>query len=250
MIQKKKGRKLIKSRINGRRRRKRKSQVFLIGAIIATIYVITIAMTLHQLQTQPVDDTHEELWTLSHVYVNIKHELRTAMTMFLAAYTKNGADKGQLGQIFEQIALPQIERYCEQQGISAQLQPIQPLTIQNGTSRTNGLLKAYANVSTTIHMTLRTEHTRLEDERFLKIAYILVIRNAPPRFRAELWTITEQNVKNPFERATVQLINMESQERTTADTFHNGTYYAHTASRVDKIEVLFDTDVFFVIFFP
>lgn len=222
------------------RGRRRKSQVFIIGAIIATIYVITIAMTLHQLQTYPDDDTREELWTLSHVYVNIKHEIRVAMTVFLAAYTQNGMGNGQSGQILDLI-----EEYCKEQGISAQIQLIHPLTIKNGTSRTNGLLRAYANISTTIHMILRTEHIRFEDKRFLMISYTAIIRSTPPKFHAELWTITEQNIKIPVDQATIHLIDRASLERISVNTFHNGTYYSYTDSRAYKAEIWFESGVLF-----
>ncbi|MFQ6123657.1 MAG: hypothetical protein ACE5R6_03500 [Candidatus Heimdallarchaeota archaeon] len=225
------------------RRRRRKSQIFIIGAIIATIYVITIAMTLQQLQTCPRNDTREELWTLSHVYVNIKHEIRVAMTVFLAAYTQNGLESRQSEQILEHI-----KQYCKEQGISAQIQLIYPLTIKNGTSRTNGLLRTYANISTTIHLILRTEQIRIEDERFLQIAYMVIIRSAPPKFRAELWMITEQNIKIPVEQATVNLIDKESLERIPVETFHNGTYYSHTDTRSYEAEIWFDTGVLFKIF--
>ncbi len=227
----------------GSRGRRRKSQVFIIGAIIATIYVITIAMTLHQLQTYPEDDTREELWTLSHVYANIKHEVRVAMTVFLAAYTQNGMENRQSGQILEHI-----EEYCKEQRISAKIQLINPLTIKNGTNRTNGLLRAYANISTTIHMILQTEHIRLEDKRFLMISYTANIRRTPPKFHAELWTITEQNIKIPVDQATIYLIDRESLERISVNTFHNGTYYSYTDKGAYKAEIWFDSGVLFKIF--
>ncbi len=226
------------------RGRRRKSQVFIIGAIIATIYVITIAMTLHQFQTYPrVDTQREELWTLSHVYVNIKHEIRVVMTVLLASYTQDGVESWKLEQVLDHI-----EHYCKEQGISAQIQLIHPLIIKNGTSRTNGLLRAYANISTTIHMILRTEHVLLEDKRFLKLSYTAIIHSAPPNFNAELWTITEQNIKTPVERATIHLIDTASLDRISVDTYHNGTYYSYTASEADKAEICFESGVLFKIF--
>ena len=244
MTRMKKPRKNRNSRRNDGRRRK--AQVFLIGAIIATVYVITIAITLHQLQTYPEDSPREEFWTLSHVYVNIRQEIRVAMTKLLATYTQTGASPNdQLGQLFELLEL-----YCEQQGISTQIRLIHPITVQNGTIWTNGLLRAYANISATIRMTFRTDYTRLEDERLLKIAYMAIIRSAPPRFRVELWVTIEQNVQIPVERATVHLIDMKSQERIPVNTFHNGTYYSYTDSRPNKAEILFETGILFVIFFP
>jgi len=228
----------------------KKAQVFLLAAIIATVYVITIALTIHQLQIRPVDGTHEELQTLSHVYENIKQELHTAMTMLLAAYTKNEADLSQLRQIFETTTLSSIERYCEHNEISAQLQPTQPLTIHNGSQRSNGLVTSHTNISTQIDMILQTEHIKLEEERRFQITYITEIRSAPPEFRVDLWTTTEQNVREPVEQATVQLVNGEALERIELETFHNGTYYVHSTIKPGRIEIFFETGVFFEIVFP
>ena len=233
----KKEKKSISSYIHSKTNR-RKSQVFLIGAIIATIYVILIATTLNQLHVQPVDDAQEEVWTLSHVYINIKQELRTAMTILLANFSTNGIDNSQLEQIFEQTTLSTIERYCEQQGISAQLRLIQPLTIQIETYINDGNLKVYANASTTIQITLQTDHAKIEDERVLKISYMADIRNIEPMIWIDLSTIMGQNVKTPIDTAIVHLINLESQEQIIANTFHNGTYYANPSITIDKIEEL------------
>jgi len=243
----KKEKKSIISFIRSKTKR-RTSQVFLIGAIIATIYVILIATTLNQLQVHPVDDAQEEVWTLSHVYINIKQELRTVMTILLVNYSTNGVEISQLEQIFEQYTLSTIERYCEQHGISAQLRLIQPLTIQNDTYINNGNLKAYANVSTTIHITLQTEHAKIEDERVLKISYMADIRNIEPMIWVDLSSIMEQNVKTPIDTAIVHLINLESQEQIIANTFHNGTYYANPSITIDKIEIQFETGILLVIF--
>ena len=243
----KKNKKTIRSYIRSKSKR-RKSQVFLIGAIIATIYVIIIATTLNQLQVQPVDDAQEEVWTLSHAYKNIKQELRTAMIILLANYTTNDADNSHLQQIFEQHTLIPIERYCEQHGISARLRLIQPLTILNDTYITDGSLKAYINVSTTIHITLQTEHAKIEDERVLMISYMADIRTIEPIFQVDLYTIINQNDKTPKDTATVHLINLDSQEQIIANTFHNGTYYANPSIIIDKIEIQFETGILFVIF--